>query len=106
VAPDAPGRSGSLSACAVGTVERRLAGPANPTGRAGYLFNVSTDPAYRRRGHARACVAALVDWFRTAGVGRVDLQTTDEAQALYASLGFRRRDEPVMRLRTTRASEY
>lgn len=95
---DAPARPGVLTACAVGTVERRLAGPANPTGLAGYLFNVSTDPAYRRRGHARACVAALVAWFRTSGAGRVDLQATGAGESLYASLGFRRREEPVMRL--------
>ncbi|MGY4908975.1 hypothetical protein [Micromonospora aurantiaca (nom. illeg.)] len=39
----------SLAACAVGTVERRLGGPGDPSGLVGYVFNVSTD---RRTGGA------------------------------------------------------
>jgi RimJ/RimL family protein N-acetyltransferase len=96
---DRPGGSGKLAACAVGSIEYRLAGPDNPSGTSGYVFNVATDPDQRRRGYSRACVAALVAWFARRGVTKVDLKASPEAEPLYASLGFARTPDPAMRLR-------
>ena len=97
-----PGASGKLAACAVGTIEYRLAGPENPSGTAGYVFNVATDPDQRRRGYSRACVERLVGWFARRGVTKVDLKASPEAEPLYASLGFARTADPAMRLRLPR----
>ncbi|MGW8951483.1 GNAT family N-acetyltransferase [Streptomyces sp. NPDC055709] len=91
-------RPGGLAACAVGTIEHRLGGPGNPTGTTGYVFSVATDPDRRRRGHSRACMEALLDWFRERGVRRVDLRASEEGEPLYASLGFVRTPDPAMRL--------
>ena len=52
---DMANRPGILAACAVGAVDHRLGGPGNATGKAGYIFNVVTDPDQRRRGYSRAC---------------------------------------------------
>ncbi|GAB1646384.1 GNAT family N-acetyltransferase [Krasilnikovia sp. MM14-A1259] len=93
--PDAPNR---LAACAVGTVETRLGGPGNPSGMTGYIFNVATDPAHRRRGYSRSCTTALLDWYRARGIVTVDLRATPEAEWLYRSLGFVRTPDPAMRL--------
>ena len=93
--PDAPG----LAACAVGQVDQRLPGPADPTGLRGYVYNVATDPAYRRRGFSRACMTALLAWFDGLGVGAVDLRASAEGESLYASLGFARTPDPAMRRR-------
>ncbi|MFD0596578.1 hypothetical protein ACFQZ4_33635 [Catellatospora coxensis] len=46
---EVPGGAG-LAACAVGAIDLRLGGPGNPSGRTGYVYNVVTDEAYRRRG--------------------------------------------------------
>ncbi|MEU2492728.1 GNAT family N-acetyltransferase [Streptomyces sp. NPDC007883] len=91
-------RPGGLAACAVGTIEHRIGGPADPTGRTGYVFSVATDPDLRRRGHSRACVEGLLGWFRARGVRRIDLRASAEAEPLYASLGFVRTPDPAMRL--------
>ncbi|MEU4130878.1 GNAT family N-acetyltransferase [Streptomyces wuyuanensis] len=91
-------RPGGLAACAVGTIEHRIGGPADPTGRTGYVFSVATDPDRRRRGHSRACVEGLLGWFRARGVRRVDLRASAEGEPLYASLGFVRTPDPAMRL--------
>ncbi|MEU6703175.1 GNAT family N-acetyltransferase [Streptomyces wuyuanensis] len=91
-------RPGGLAACAVGTIEHRIGGPADPTGRTGYVFSVATDPDRRRRGHSRACVEGLLGWFRARGVRRVDLRASTEGEPLYASLGFVRTPDPAMRL--------
>jgi ribosomal protein S18 acetylase RimI-like enzyme len=99
---DAPAHGGlpggPLAACAVGTVERRLSSPGNPEGLAGHLFNVATDPALRRRGYARACVRALLDWYEDRGVPKVDLHATVDGEPLYASLGFLPTPHTAMRL--------
>ncbi|MFG3686370.1 GNAT family N-acetyltransferase [Micromonospora sp. NPDC047740] len=93
---DAP--DGTLAACAVGTIERRLGGPDNPNGLTGYVFNVSTDPVHRRRGHSRACLTALLGWFHERGVRRIDLRASAAGRPLYRSLGFRETRDPAMRL--------
>jgi len=97
---DQPG-GGGLAACAVGIIEERLGNPLNPRGLTGYVFNVSTDPAFRRRGYARACMQGLLDWFRSRGVGAADLRASAEGEPLYADLGFVRTADPAMRLRVT-----
>ncbi|MER7670461.1 GNAT family N-acetyltransferase [Kitasatospora sp. NPDC096128] len=85
---DAPDRPGRLAACAVGTLEHRLPGPGNPDGLFGSVFNICTDPDQRRRGYARACTEALLDWFDGRRVGRIDLHASSGGEALYRSLGF------------------
>lgn len=93
---DRPG--GGLAACVVGTIEHRLPSPGNPSGVTGYVLNVATDPDERRRGHSRACMNALLDWFRARGVRKVELRTSSEAEPLYQDLGFKRTPDPAMRL--------
>jgi GNAT superfamily N-acetyltransferase len=92
------GPDGTLAACAVATIERRLGGPANPTGRIGYIFNVATDPGWRRRGYSRACMLSLLDWLREQGVVKVELRATQEGEPLYRSLGFSTVDAPTLRM--------
>ncbi|WP_229400253.1 GNAT family N-acetyltransferase [Micromonospora okii] len=95
---DKPDRPGELAAVAVGTIERRLGGPANPSGLTGYVFNVVTDPGYRRRGYSRACLEALLDWYRRRGVGKIDLRASADGEPLYRSLGFVPTSGRTMRL--------
>ncbi|MEU8238692.1 GNAT family N-acetyltransferase [Actinoplanes missouriensis] len=95
---DRPDGAG-LAACALGIVEERLGGPGNPAGLMGYVFSVATDPDQRRKGYSRACMTALLDWFRESGAGVADLRTSEWGEPLYASLGFRRTPDPAMRLR-------
>ena len=91
--PDGEG----LAACVVGQIDQRLPGPNDPTGLRGYVYNVATDAAYRRRGFSRACLRGLLDWFDDHGVGTVDLRASPDGEPLYASLGFVRTRDPAMR---------
>jgi GNAT superfamily N-acetyltransferase len=91
-------------ACAVGHVNVHPPGPRDLSWGRGHLYNVSTEPAFRRRGLARACVAALMDWFQDeTAVGQVELHATDDGSDLYLKLGFVESKHPSMRFRTTRA---
>jgi GNAT superfamily N-acetyltransferase len=89
---------GGLASCVIGTIETRLGGPSDASGRTGYVFNVATDPDMRRRGFSRQCMTALLDWFREQGVRKTDLRASAEGEPLYSSLGFVRTADPAMRL--------
>ncbi|GGM07831.1 GNAT family N-acetyltransferase [Dactylosporangium sucinum] len=93
--PSPPG----LVACAVGVFEERLASPVNPNGLAGYVFNVATDPQYRRRGYSTACMRALLAWFAAHDVAVVNLRASDDGLPVYERLGFELQPGPAMRLR-------
>jgi ribosomal protein S18 acetylase RimI-like enzyme len=80
---------GALVAGGVGWVVEHLPAPGQLDGRRGHISSMSTHPAHRRRGHARAVATALLGWFRAAGVPRVDLRATPDGLPLYLSLGFR-----------------
>lgn len=92
--PDRPG----LAACAVGAIDQRLPGPNDPTGLRGYVYNVATDPGYRRRGYSRATMTALLAWYAHRGIGAVNLVASPDGAPLYADLGFSHSSMPAMRL--------
>ena len=93
--PDAPEK---LAACVVGAVDERLPSPFYPSPMRGYVYNVATDPGYRRRGYSRACMGALLAWYAAQGVGLIDLRASPDGEPLYESLGFHRTNDPAMRL--------
>ncbi|MGW6294050.1 GNAT family N-acetyltransferase [Streptomyces sp. NPDC055058] len=95
---DHPRRPGALAALVAGSLEYRIGGARNPLGTDGYVFSVATDPDARRRGYARACVQALLEWFREHGAKRVRLTASSQAEPLYTALGFARRPDPLLEL--------
>lgn len=91
VVTDAPDR---LAACGMSVLDQRLPSPWNPEGLIGHVFGVVTDPACRGRGHARAVMKALLDWFDRRGIARVDLNASSDGLRLYRSLGFSNHPDP------------
>ncbi|WP_236577198.1 GNAT family N-acetyltransferase [Streptomyces sp. MBT55] len=83
VSPD-----GRPASCALGFVHRLLPAPAYPKGLAGRVHLVATLPAFRRRGHARRAVSALLDQLASEGVTLFELNAGEEASPLYEQLGF------------------
>ena len=77
-----------MAASAIGWLNDHLIGTANPTGRVGYIANISTDQQWRRRGCARATLTALLEWFGSNGIRTVNLHATSEGMDLYRSMGF------------------
>jgi ribosomal protein S18 acetylase RimI-like enzyme len=84
---------------ALGSCDPRAPSPQDLSGTHGHVFNISTEPAHRRRGYARACLTALLTWFDTdTGVRVVHLSATPEGSGMYTSAGFREARFPSMRL--------
>ena len=78
-----------LVAGGAGWVDEYLPSPRQLDGRRGHIASMSTAPAHRRQGHARAVLGALMAWFAEQGVVRVDLRATADGLPLYEAFGFR-----------------
>lgn len=83
-----------LDGAAVGCVMATIADspPIYTHARRGWLSDVWVEEGARRRGVARALIAAAEDWMRQQGMSRVELSVAmrnPDAQALYAGLGYR-----------------
>ena len=68
--------------------DRHPPGPSNLSGRTGYVMNVVTVPAYRRRGIARRVMQAILRWLKEQGIQHVTLHATEAGRPLYRELGF------------------
>lgn len=59
----------------------------------GYLFNVFTEPAHRRRGYARRLVRAIMDHCGHEGIGVIGLHASEDGRSVYEALGFKPTNE-------------
>ena len=78
----------TIVSCAFLLVVEKPMSPSFLNGRTGTVLNVYTQPAYRRRGYARAVMEALLDDARAMGLCVVGLKATDDGYPLYRSVGF------------------
>ncbi len=81
-------QDGTLATCALLDRHPHLAPPGEDCSWRGYVQWVSTDPAHRRKGYARAVMNALHDWAIGQGVRVIDLHATEVGRPLYESLGY------------------
>lgn len=79
---------GEAVSSGVGWLEEHLPSPGCLHGRRGHIASMSTDPAHRRQGHARRVLDALMGWFASLDVPRVDLRATEDGRPLYEQRGF------------------
>jgi GNAT superfamily N-acetyltransferase len=75
--------------------------PGNPRERIqrrAFILNVFTEPAFRRKGIARALVQTMMEWCRAQGFSSVRLSASEMGRPLYQSLGFEPTHEMVVAL--------
>lgn len=65
-----------------------LPSPDNPTGRCAWVMSVYVRQGFRNQGVAHAIVERLVEEAKTAGCGKIFLETTAEGRSVYKSIGF------------------
>jgi GNAT superfamily N-acetyltransferase len=68
-------------------------GPTDASTRRAVIYNVYTEPEYRRRGLARILMNKALKWCRTQGIRTVTLHASDKGRKLYELLGFEQTDE-------------
>ncbi|GIH77328.1 GNAT family N-acetyltransferase [Planobispora longispora] len=98
---DAP--AGGLASCGIGLIFDRFPGPSLPDGRYGYIQGMTTDPGHRRRGHSRAVMTALMEWYRARGIRKVDLHAISDGEPLYREFGFVEDGYPSLTWRAPRS---
>ncbi len=64
----------------------------------GYVFNVWTEPAHRRKGLSRQLMGMLLEACREQGIRRVCLHASDAGRKLYEVLGFTPNNEMMISL--------
>lgn len=69
--------------------------PGYPHPRRATIFNMYTEPEYRRCGLARRLMFVIIEWCRIRGFAMVFLHASSDGRPLYASLGF----EPTNEMR-------
>lgn len=84
--------------CAAISVLPYLPGPGRLDMRLPLIHNVYTLPGYRRRGHARRLMQAVLDWARAEGIARVVLNASQEGRPLYENMGFTSTNQMVLTL--------
>jgi len=68
-------------------------GPHNLDGRLAYIMNMSTEPAYRRRGLARRIFAQIMQWIEEQAITLSSLHATELGKSLYTQYGFKDSNE-------------
>jgi len=66
-----------------------------------YVFNMYTEPAYRKQGIATEIMTRLLDDARRRGILRVDLHATELGRTVYEKLGFKPPDHVYLECPTT-----
>jgi ribosomal protein S18 acetylase RimI-like enzyme len=69
-------------------IDRHPPGPNNLSGKSGYIMNISTVPAYRRRGLARRMMQTILAWLQNQGIEKITLHASGMGKPLYEQLGF------------------
>ena len=79
---------GRLVCSGAGWLDEHLPSPYLLSGVRGHIASMSTDPDFRRKGYARDVFTALMEWFHSLGIARVDLRATEDGRPLYEAFGF------------------
>ncbi len=79
------------------TIQSRPGSFKNPGGRFGYIMNMFTEPAYRRRGVCTAILNALLAKGTAKGITAYELHASKEGAFVYAQNDFNLHSEPTYR---------
>ncbi len=74
-------------------VREQPGGMRNPTGRLGYIVNMYTREAFRRRGISYSVLERLVEHGKSLGLQVFELHATTEGAFVYRKLGFKERTD-------------
>ena len=77
-------------------LQESLPSHRDPSTQRAYVMNVYTGPDYRRQGHARRLMDAVMAYVRDQGIRTVVLHASDAGRALYESFGFQQTNEMRM----------
>ena len=89
----------SVVSSAVLVIYERPVSPSLKTGLIGETVSVYTKPEYRRRGLCSKVIKAMVDYGKTHGLDRIELDATEMGAPVYEKQGFSVYDSPYVSMR-------
>ncbi len=69
----------------------------NPSGKSGYIMNMYTVPAYRKKGICTTLLRRLMETGKEMGIILFELHATKEGEPVYQKSGFQIHGEPTYR---------
>lgn len=69
----------------------------NPSGRVGYIMNMYTSPAHRRKGIGTNLLHKLKETGLEMGIKAFELHATRDGEPVYVKYGFEKHHEPTYR---------
>lgn len=82
--------------CATGIIDERAPVIGALDGLQGWVQSVVVAPEWRGQGLAILLMKSLFLWFESQGIGKIALQTTPIANAMYIKMGFDRTGEDLL----------
>ena len=79
-------------------IDHHPPGPANLTGKIGYIMNLVTVPEYRRQGVAREIIKTMIEWIIDQEITVMALHATEMGEKLYRELGFEVSNEMCLKI--------
>jgi len=89
-------QDGAMAGCAGGFIRNDAPYRYLKLQQYGFIADVYVEPAYRRKGYARALTMEVLAWFAEQNIRLYRLGATDAARPLYESLGFTATNEMGM----------
>lgn len=80
--------NGQLIAVGAVCVYRRFPYTVNLSGTEGYVFNIYTKPAFRKKGACEMIVRALIAYAKENNIEKLSLAASDEGRGIYRKCGF------------------
>ncbi len=91
--------NGKIVSSCILCIYQTLPTPSCLSGKTGLLLNVYTLKDYRRKGLAYKLLSLLIEEAKGLGLGKIQLDYTDDGYQLYKKLGFKELDrEMVLKL--------
>lgn len=79
-------------------IDQHPPNPRNPSGKIGYIMNVSTLPDFRKRGLASKLIELILTYLKNENITQAALHTTDVARSIYEKYGFQNSPEMKVNL--------
>ena len=89
--------NGAIAGIGILFIREQTGNFKNPSGRWGYIMNMYTLPAYRRKGVCKGILKELIKDASKLGITAFELQATAEGKFVYEQNGFTIYEEPTLR---------